>query len=133
MPMRFCIYPDFRVLFIRGHGIITQAERVDSMLAWLRDPCYELCTDALFDIADAQSTPKLAELREIVAILRAHLPASGPRKLAIVTSKPIAFAVARVFAQLIQLKGIPLEIKIFLDRERAWTWLRPDDRAPEPK
>lgn len=134
--MRFCIYPDFRLLFIRGHGVITQTERVETMLAWLEDPCYELCTGALFDIAQAQSTPKLAELRQIVAILRQHLAASGrrgPRKLAIVTAKPIAFAVARVFEKLIQLKGIPLEIRIFLDQERAWKWLRPDDRAPDPR
>src|SRR5262245_40199710 len=53
MPMSFYIYPDFRLLFIRAHGVVTQAERVETMLAWLRDPGYELCTSALFDIADA--------------------------------------------------------------------------------
>ena len=83
-----------------------------------------LCAGALFDIADAQSTPKLSELREIITILRQRLPASGPRRLAIVTAKPITFAVARVFGQLLQLKGVPLEVKIFPDREQAWMWLR---------
>ena len=130
MPMRFYFYPDFRLLFIHAHGVITQTERVEAMLAWLRDPGYEFCTGALFDITDAQSTPKLTELRQIIATLRQHLPATGPRKLAIVTTKPIAFAVARVFAQLLQLKGVPLEVRVFSDRERAWAWLRPDDPVP---
>jgi hypothetical protein len=131
--MGFRIYSDFRLLFIRGHGVITQTERVQTMLAWLDDPCYEDCTDALFDIADAQSTPRLREMREIIAILRQHQPARGPRKLAIVTAKPIAFAVARVFGQLIQTKGVPLDVRVFLDRERAWTWLRPGDPSPKPR
>ncbi len=125
--MNFHFYPDFGVLFIRGHGVVTQAERVETMLAWLGDPAYELCTGALFDITDAQSTPKFADLREIITILRQRLPAAGPRRLAIVTAKPITFAVARVFGQLMHLRGVPLEVKVFPDREQAWTWLRPDD------
>ena len=132
MPMSFYIYPDFRLLFIRAHGVVTQAERVETMLTWLRDPGYQLCTSALFDIADADSTPKLTELREIIAILRQNLPATGPRRLAIVTAKPITYAVARVFGQLIQLKGVPLEVRVFPDREQAWAWLRPSDAASDP-
>jgi len=131
MPMRFYIYPDFRLLFIHGHGVITQTERVETMLGWLRDPGYEFCTGALFDVTDAHSTPKLTELRQVIAILRQRLPVAGPRRLAIVTAKPIAFAVARVFAQLLQLKGVPLDVRIFPDRERAWAWLRPNDPVPD--
>jgi len=131
MPMYFYIYPDFQVLFIRGHGVITQTERIETMLTWLRDPAYELCTSALFDVVDAQSTPRLAELRQIIALLQQRLPAGGPRRLAIVTSKPITFAVARVFEQLMRLKGVPLEVRSFSDRDRAWAWLRPDDPAPD--
>jgi hypothetical protein len=127
MPMNFNFYPDFGLLFIRGHGVVTQTERVETMLAWLRDPAYELCTGALFDIADARTTPKLTELREIIGILRRRLPPAGPRRLAIVTKRPITFAVARVFGQLVKLKGVPLEVEIFPDREQAWAWLRPDD------
>ncbi|HEX7137067.1 MAG TPA: STAS/SEC14 domain-containing protein [Vicinamibacterales bacterium] len=131
MPMRFYIYPDFRLLFIRGQGVITQTERIETMLEWLRDPAYELCTTALFDISDAQSTPRLSELRQLIAILRQHSPAGGPRKLAIVTAKPITVAVARVFEQLIGLKGVPLEVRIFSDRDEAWRWLRPEDPVPD--
>ena len=101
------------------------------MLAWLQDPAYELCTSALFDVSGAQSTPRLADLREIIAILRHHLPPSGPRRLAIVTAKPITFAVARVFEQLMRLKGVPLEVRVFSNREDAWAWLRPDDPLPD--
>ena len=133
MPIGFYIYRDFRLLFIRGHGVITQTERIDTMLAWLRDPGYQHCTDALLDVTAAQTTPKLAELRQIIAILREHMPASGPRKLAIVTARPITYAVAQVFRTLIQPKDVPLQVRVFCDREVAWAWLRPDEPLPEPR
>jgi hypothetical protein len=31
------------------------------MLAWLRDPGYLECVDALFDVSEAQSTPRVAQ------------------------------------------------------------------------
>lgn len=110
--------------------MITQSERVDAMRAWLADPGYQDCTDALFDVTAAQSTPRLAELREIIAILRRSMPASGPRRLAIVTAKPITYAVARVFQDLV-LKDVPLQVKVFMDREVAWAWLRPGESLPD--
>jgi SpoIIAA-like len=58
------------------------------------------------------------------------MPVAGPRRLAIVTAKPITFAVARVFGQLMQLKSVPLEVRVFADREQAWNWLRPNDASP---
>ena len=133
MPIGFHIYPDSRLLFIRGHGIITQTERIDAMLAWLRDPGYEHCTDALFDVTAAQTTPRLAELREILAILRQHIPAIGPRKLAIVTARPITYAVAQVFQALIQPRDIPLQVRAFFDRDLAWAWLRPQQPLTKPR
>ena len=133
MPIGFYINRDFHLLFIRGHGVITQTERIDTMLAWLRDPNYEQCTDALFDVTGAQTTPRLAELREILAILRQHRPVSGPRKLAIVTARPITYAVAQVFQKLIQPEDVPLQVRVFFDRELAWAWLRPDVPLPEPR
>ena len=133
MPIGFQIYRDARLLFIRGHGVITQTERIDTMLAWLRDPGYEQCTDALFDVTAAETTPKLAELRQIIPILRQHMPANGPRKLAIVTARPITYAVAQVFQRLIQPKDLPLQVRVFFDREVAWAWLRPDEPRLEPR
>ena len=133
MPIGFYIYRDFRLLFIRGHGMITQTERVDTILAWLRDPDYQECTDALFDVTAAQSTPRLSELRQIMAILRQHMPSRGPKKLAIITARPITYAVARVFQELMQPRDIPLQVKVFMDREVAWAWLRPGEPRPEPR
>jgi hypothetical protein len=130
MPMGFSIYPDFRLLFIRGHGLVTQTERVQTMLAWLRDPGYVHCTSALFDVTDAETTPRLFEMRELLGLLNQHRPANGPQKLAIITGRPITFVVARAFERLVQLKTIPLHVKVFLDRESAWAWLRPDDVLP---
>jgi hypothetical protein len=131
MPIGFCTYRDFQLLFIRAHGVITQKERVDAMLAWLSDPEYQHCVDALFDVTAAQSTPRLAELRQIVALLRQSMPRFGPRRLAIVTARPITYAVARVFQEVIQFKDVPLQVRVFMDRELAWAWLRPDESLPE--
>jgi hypothetical protein len=133
MPIGFHVYREFRLLFIRGHGVITQTERVDTMLAWLKDPGYQDCTDAIFDVTAAQSTPKLAELRQIIAILRQHMPRRGPRRLAIVTARPITYAVARVFQELMRPKDLPLEVRVFIERESAWAWLKPGDSLSEPR
>lgn len=130
MSLGFQIYPDRQLLFIRGEGVITQTERIRTMLAWLRDPEYEQCTDALFDITSADSTPKPEEMRELITILQRHLPVQGPRKLAIITSKPITYVVARLFENLIRVRALPIQVKVFLDRERAWAWLRPEEPFP---
>jgi SpoIIAA-like len=135
MSLGFQIYPDIQLLFIRGHGVITQTERVKTMLAWLREPDYAACVDAVFDVSDAQSTPKVAELRELIGILRQYrsAPDSGPRRLAIVTSRPIAFAMARVFGQLMGRENNPIQVKVFLNQEAAWAWLRPGAPIVDPR
>jgi hypothetical protein len=132
MALGYDIYPDIDLLFIRGQGVITQAERIRAMLAWLRDPQYESCSDALIDFAGVKSTPRIRELRELLALLKQHLPVKGPRRLALVTSAPITFAVARVFEHLVRLQGLPFEVKVFMSLRRAWTWLRPEEPPFEP-
>jgi len=131
MPLTYRIYEDAGILFVRGTGLMSQLERVQTMLAWLADPSYQTCVDALCDFSEAESTPKLAELKELVAILERRLPPRGPKKVAIVTAKPITFGVARVFEDLVALEGVPLQVKVFFDREHAWAWLRPSTPRPE--
>jgi hypothetical protein len=130
MALGYFINNDLRLLYIRGQGVITQQERIHTMLAWLRDPGYERCDVALFDISDTRSTPRISEMRELISILRQHQPASGPQRLAIVTSKPIAFGVAQIFGHYLQLKGMSPHVRAFLTPESAWTWLIPDMPPP---
>jgi hypothetical protein len=78
------------------------------------------------------STPTLAELRELIAIIQEHSTAIGSTKLAILTAKPITFGVARVFERLAEVEATPLEVKVFFDRKLAWAWLRPGGFAPTP-
>ena len=73
-----------------------------------------------------KTTPKVGELRELIVMLKQQMPARGPRRLAMVTSKPITFVVARVFEHLVRSRGLPLEVKVFMTLGRAWAWLRPD-------
>ena len=126
MSLGYDIYADIGLLYIRGQGELTQRQHMDTMLAWLRDPQYESCNDALVDFTDVQTTPTVGELRELIAMLKQERPARGPRRLAVVTSKPIAFVIARVFEQLVRLRELPLEVKVFMNLGRAWAWLRPD-------
>ena len=107
--------------------MITQPERIRAMLGWLEDPAYTRCTDAFCDFSVAQSTPTLTELQELIALLVTHLPPQGPRRLAIVASTPTTYGVARVFDDLLKLEAVPLEVRVFFDREAAWAWLRPAD------
>jgi hypothetical protein len=126
MSFGYDIYADIGLLYIRGQGVVTQHERMGAMLAWLRDPNYEGCSVALMDLAGVKTTPKVGELRELIAMLKQQKPARGPQRLAVVTSKPITFVVARTFGQLVRLRGLPLEVKVFMSLRQAWTWLKPD-------
>ena len=130
MPLTYTIYSEAQMLFIRAQGAVTQPERIQTMLAWLADPEYERCLDALCDFSAATSAPKLDELRELITLLEHRLPPKGPRKLAIVVSQPVTFGVARVFEDLIGLEGVPLQVNVFFDREAAWQWLRPAMPSP---
>ena len=133
MSLGFHIYTDLGLLFIRGQGRITQAERISTMLVWLHDPAYEQCVDAMIDLSATESTPTIGELRELIAVLKQHQPAGGPRRLAMVVSKPITFAVASVFEKLMRVRGFPIEVRVFMDTAPAWAWLRPDGPPFEPR
>ena len=126
MSLGYDIYEDIGLLYIRGQGKITQVQRMSAMLAWLREPTYESCTDALMDLAGVTTTPKVRDLRELIAILKQQRRANGPRRLAVVTTKPITFIVARMFGHLVRAQGLPFEVKVFMTLGRAWDWLRPN-------
>ena len=133
MSFGFHIYRDLALLFIRGQGTITQTEYVRAMLAWLEDPGYRQCADALIDLADTDSTPTMGEIRELITVLQQHRPPHGPRRLAMVVSKPISYAIASVFEKLLRVRNFPMEVKVFIDPARAWAWLRPDGPPFEPR
>jgi hypothetical protein len=125
MPLTYRIDPDARILLIRGDGLISQQERLDALHAWLQDPAYEACTAALCDFSAARSTPRLSDVHELVRVMRNDRPGRGPTKLAMVTPRPIAFGIARVFQELVHLGGFALEVHAFRHRAAAWLWLRP--------
>ena len=134
MPIGFHIHSDVGLLFIREAGAVTRFERLRAIRSWLQAPEYQDCIDALFDVTQADSPPPVEELREIVAILKNEKPAAGPQKLAIVASNNSRIVIfASVFEELVQLESLPLAVNVFLDRESAWTWLRPGRPAGEPR
>jgi hypothetical protein len=132
VPLGYDIYPDIGVRYIRGQGVITQHERIRALVAWLRDPQYERCTHALMDFAGTQSTPRVRDLRELLTILSQHMPAQGPGWVAVVTSRPITFVMARMFEHLVRSEELPFEVKVFMSLDRAWTWLRPGEPPFQP-
>jgi hypothetical protein len=79
VPLGYDIYPDIGLLFVRGQGKILQSEQMDAMLASFRDPQYGCCRDALIDVTDVTSTPRVRELRELITMLGQQIPAHGPR------------------------------------------------------
>jgi len=58
MPLGYDIYEDIGLLYIRGQGEITQHQRMSAVVAWLREPTYEDCSDALMDLAGVKTTPR---------------------------------------------------------------------------
>ncbi len=125
MPMTYRIDPDANLLLVVSEGVLTQDERMRAMHAWINDPLYRPGLDTFCDFTAVQSTPDLADLREIVATIAENAPRIGPKKVAILTSRPITFGVARVFEALADVEDTPLQVKVFNDRNAAWAWLRP--------
>jgi hypothetical protein len=112
------------ILYIVGEGAITQAERLETMRAWLSDPAFRPGLHALCDFSAATSTPSLPELREIMAIINRNATLIGRTKLAMVTARDVTLGVARQFQALAE--ASPLNVQIFADREAALAWLRED-------
>jgi len=110
------------ILFIVGEGTITQAERLETVRTWLRDPAFRPGLRTLCDFSTATSTPNLPELREIIAIINENATLIGRTKLALVTAKDVTLGVARQFQILAE--ATSLDIQIFADREVALAWLR---------
>jgi hypothetical protein len=127
MSLSYHVYDDVGLFFIRGEGRITQPERVRMALACFNEPAFERCDAALCDFTTAESTPTLADLRELIAIIMEHWRAPGPHTIAIVVDKPITFGRARVFGELVR-AVMPFDVKVFYNRERAWEWLQ--NRSP---
>jgi hypothetical protein len=131
MPIHYQIYAEAGILVVRSEGVVTQPERAATMLAWLADPEYPACIDALCDFSEAESVPSHTDLCELVVMLDRHLPSRGPKRVAIVAPKIITFGVARVFEDMVRESGVPLQVNVFVEREQAWSWLRPARAAVE--
>lgn len=131
MSLTYSISPFHHLLFIHGEGAIPQPERLRGLHAWLEDPDYPACDTALCDVTGLESTPTMAELRELVAVIAAHKHGRGPRKLAIVTARPITFGVAREFKAFVALAALDIEVRVFAAVGEAWGWLLPDQPRPQ--
>jgi hypothetical protein len=130
MSLRYRIDADANMLFIVGTGIITQAERMETMLGWLHDPQFKAGLDTFCDFTTAESTPKLADLRQLIAAVGEHAAKIGHQKVAILAAKPIMFGVARVFESMAELEEAPITVRVFFERDKLWEWLRPGQPAP---
>jgi hypothetical protein len=127
MPLTYQIDPQAGIIEIRGAGVITQAEYVDRLMSWMIDPLFRPGLDGLCDFTAAESTPTMADLRELIEIVARHTAYIGRVKVAIIASKPITFGVAREFASLAG--AAHFEVQLFGDRDSAMSWLRPAGQA----
>ena len=70
MSLGYDIYEDIGLLYNpwarRDHAGPADGRHVGR----LREPEYEDCSDALIDLAGVKTTPKIAEMRELIAMLK---------------------------------------------------------------
>ena len=109
------------MLYVVAEGVTTQPERLAAMQAWWSDREFRPGLNTLCDFSKATSVPTLAELEEIVGLIRRHATEIGQKKLAIVTMRPVTFGVARQFGALAP-DGV-LTVQVFRDRDAALAWL----------
>jgi hypothetical protein len=131
MPMMYRIDTKARILFVTAPGVTTQAQRMETMLAWINDPAFTPGLDTFCDFSTAESTPRLSDLRELVAAIGENASKIGHQKVAILVVKPINFGVARVFESMAEFEEIPLTVRVFFEPNKLWEWLRPGEPVPE--
>jgi hypothetical protein len=128
MPLTYRIDPDAGMLLVVGEGTITQSERLQTIRRWLCDPAFRPGLNTLCDFSAVTSAPTMADLREILALVDQHAEKVGKKKLALITTQPVPFGVARQFQTLAD--SGPLEVSVFKDRRSAWSWLHHDAQEP---
>jgi hypothetical protein len=121
MPIHYQIDLERGMLFIVAEGESTHAERLTAMQAWLNDPDFRPGLQTLADFSEATNVPTLPELEEITAHIRRHADTIGQKKIAIVSTRPVTFGVARQFGALAP--GDLLTVRVFKDRDQALAWL----------
>ena len=123
MSFTYTIDPIEGLLLVRAEGVVTQEERLEAVVSWMTDQHFRADLDAICDFSGAESTPTMAELRELVGLLGRLSDFVGSPRIAIVVSKAITFVVAEQFASIA--KQIPIQVRVFSNRESAVSWLRP--------
>jgi hypothetical protein len=121
MPITYQIDAHAGMLVIVADGESTQQERLEAIQKWINDPAFRPGLQTLCDFTTAISIPTLPELDEIVGLMRRHATAIGRKKLAVVTSRPVTFGVARQFGALVPGQ---LFVQVFRDRDVALAWLK---------
>ena len=121
MPIHYQIDLERGMLYIVAEGEISQEERLSGMQAWLTDPDFRPGLQTLADFSGATNVPTLPELEEIVAHIRRHANTIGQKKIAIVSTRPVTFGVARQFGALAP--GELLTVRVFKSRDEALAWL----------
>jgi hypothetical protein len=121
MAITYQIDLDAGMLFVVANGETTQSERLEAMQTWLTDPAFRPGLHTLCDFTAAITVPTLSDLEEIAGLIRRHAAIIGRKKLAIVTSRPVIFGVARQFGALAP--GALLTVQVFKDRHAALAWL----------
>lgn len=122
MPLTYRIDTEAGIVFARGEGFITQAERLEAIRAWTSESAYAKTSRTICDFSAATSAPTLSELREIIAVMDEPISRTGSRKIAIVARRDMSFGAARQFQAL--LSSATAHVQVFRDEESALVWLR---------
>ena len=122
MPVTYHIDREAGMLFVFGDGMITQSECIGAMRAWMSDEAFRPGLKTMADFSAAITVPTHEDLMQIVAFIEENAERIGRKRLALVTSMPLASAVAHQF-QVLAAPG-PLEVGVFKNRHDARAWLQ---------
>src|SRR5215470_6828381 len=126
MPITYHIDRAAGILFVFADGMITQAERIGAMRAWMSDEGYRPGLKTMCDFSAAITVPSSDELMQLVTFVEENATRIGHKKLAVVTAMPLGSAVARQFRALTA--AGPLEVGVFSTRHEARAWLQQAER-----
>ena len=128
MPCRYDI-PRAGILVCVFEGDYTQEETLANFQQGLDDPRAEGGVDVVIDITNSQAVKSPDQFRRVVQELQRHDRFSGRIAVVARAGDPLRYGLARQFAALTSLDGVPMEVCESVSTAQSWLAHQPDDES----
>jgi len=126
MPIQYRYDPEKRLLQVRVHGTVTDAELLEYARTATADPTIEAEADELIDLRDVEIPDvETSTLKQVANLFHDSERAEQGVRIALVAGSDAAYGLARMY-QAFRIDS-SAEIQVFREMDAARGWLDPED------